>query len=114
MRVAVVLIAGYLLGQHRIFALLLHLERPLYVERYILLVHVEKKDLTAALWRIQTLILDRALEEAANVVGADPVLLAWRLEERVAAGFVAAADDAGFRHGVVGIRVRLLSSRGVL
>lgn len=113
-RVEVVLIAGYLLGQHRIFALRFHLERPLYVERYMFLVHFEKEDLAAALWWIQTLVLGSAFEESADVVGADPVSLTWCLEENVAAGFVAAADDAGSRHDVVGIRAELLYSSGVL
>lgn len=94
------LITESLLGQHRVFALLFHLECPPHVKRNVVFVEVEEKDLAAALGRIQALILGRALEEATDIVGADPVLLARSLYEQAIIFFlVAAADDASLCHG---------------
>jgi hypothetical protein len=90
-----------LLGKYRVFALLLDLECPSYVEGHVLLVVLEHKHLPTTLWWEQALVLGGALEEAGHVVGAHVVTPTRSRDKQLALALLASADHAAlldFRH----------------
>lgn len=65
------------------------------------LIHVEEEYLSTALGWVQAFVFSSALEEAANIIGANPVTLAGGFQELLAVGPISAADYTGFRHNGV-------------
>jgi len=83
-----------LLGEDGVFALLLDLICPSNIERHVLFILLEHEHLAAALGWKEALVLRSALEEAGNIIRANPVLTAGSCNEQFAILLLAAADHA--------------------